>query len=415
MVVVGGDLDREGYLHLRDVIDPSLVTPELIEHISSTPPNPADGYSGILRPQHTPATVEIERQTIEAILKAHPGLDAVTQPRTQDPVQLVPGRPLIAIKVGPNADKKKTGGLNWHVDAYSYFLRGDHHQWYVAYTPILKENERDSNLAVIPYSVLQKVDPRAYEKLKGRGAVDFIKMQKGWPKGLEIAQRLAPEEDCQMGDWIGIDKVDDDCSIFKLAFNPEEHMVVPQLRNLDVLVFRADLIHRTADTKCNRISIKSDLVPNTDLGYFGYLHRWYFKSFKVACWNLAMRRKPYPWRAYFWGWLVRARFCLRTCGTSTRLRQHAPSCLPLAGQSSASGRVTVCVILSLQREYWRAPRGTCRTLKKWYGLRPPRSCAAAARTGPGSGRSQPEAREARRASKKRRDIAEFSGSATTQR
>ena len=311
MVVVGGDLDREGYLHLRDVIDPSLVTPELIEHISSTPPNPADGYSGILRPQHTPATVEIERQTIEAILKAHPGLDAVTQPRTQDPVQLVPGRPLIAIKVGPNADKKKTGGLNWHVDAYSYFLRGDHHQWYVAYTPILKENERDSNLAVIPYSVLQKVDPRAYEKLKGRGAVDFIKMQKGWPKGLEIAQRLAPEEDCQMGDWIGIDKVDDDCSIFKLAFNPEEHMVVPQLRNLDVLVFRADLIHRTADTKCNRISIKSDLVPNTDLGYFGYLHRWYFKSFKVACWNLAMRRKPYPWRAYFWGWLVRARFCLR--------------------------------------------------------------------------------------------------------
>ena len=57
MVVVGGDLDREGYLHLRDVIDPSLVTPELIEHISSTPPNPADGYSGILRPQHTPATV----------------------------------------------------------------------------------------------------------------------------------------------------------------------------------------------------------------------------------------------------------------------------------------------------------------------------------------------------------------------
>ena len=302
MVVVGGDLDREGYLHLRDVIDPSLVTPELIEHISSTPANPADGYSGILRPQHTPATVEIERQTIEAILKAHPGLDAVTQPRTQDPVQLVPGRPLIAIKVGPNADKKKTGGLNWHVDAYSYFLRGDHHQWYVAYTPILKENERDSNLAVIPYSVLQKVDPRAYEKLKGRGAVDFIKMQKGWPKGLEIAQRLAPEEDCQMGDWIGIDKVDDDCSIFKLAFNPEDHMVVPQLRNLDVLVFRADLIRRS-----------------------------------------------------------------------------------------------------------------CRTLKKWYGLRPPRSCAAAARTGPGSGRSQPEAREARRASKKRRDIAEFSGSATTQR
>ncbi len=172
MVVVGGDLDREGYLHLRDVIDPSLVTPELIEHISSTPPNPADGYSGILRPQHTPATVEIERQTIEAILKAHPGLDVVTQPRTQDPVQLVPGRPLIAIKVGPNADKKKTGGLNWHVDAYSYFLRGDHHQWYVAYTPILKANERDSNLAVIPYSVLQKVDPRAYEKLKGRGAAE---------------------------------------------------------------------------------------------------------------------------------------------------------------------------------------------------------------------------------------------------
>lgn len=253
MVVVGGDLDREGYLHLRDVIDPSLVTPELIEHISSTPPNPADGYSGILRPQHTPATVEIERQTIEAILKAHPGLDAVTQPRTQDPVQLVPGRPLIAIKVGPNADKKKTGGLNWHVDAYSYFLRGDHHQWYVAYTPILKENERDSNLAVIPYSVLQKVDPRAYEKLKGRGAVDFIKMQKGW----------------------------------------------------------------------------------------------------------------------------------------------RPSPLPSSSPSSL--------------------RLSCRTLKKWYGLRPPRSCAAAARTGPGSGRSQPEAREARRASKKRRDIAEFSGSATTQR
>ena len=245
MVVVGGDLDREGYLHLRDVIDPSLVTPELIEHISSTPPNPADGYSGILRPQHTPATVEIERQTIEAILKAHPGLDAVTQPRTQDPVQLVPGRPLIAIKVGPNADKKKTGGLNWHVDAYSYFLRGDHHQWYVAYTPILKENERDSNLAVIPYSVLQKVDPRAYEKLKGRGAVDFIKMQKGWPKGLEIAQRLAPGglPDGRLDrDRQGRRRLLD----LQAGVQPRAHGR-PQLRNLDVLVFRADLIHRTAD------------------------------------------------------------------------------------------------------------------------------------------------------------------------
>ena len=52
----------------------------------------------------------------------------MTQPRTQDPVQLVPGRPLIAIKVGPNADKKKTGGLNWHVDAL---------------VPILKANQRD--------------------------------------------------------------------------------------------------------------------------------------------------------------------------------------------------------------------------------------------------------------------------------
>ena len=61
------------------------------------------------------------------------------------------------------------------------------------------------------------------------------------------------------------------------------------LRNLDVLVFRADLIHRTADTNCDRISIRFDVGPAMKPGLKwsrlrkSYVHPLNAKIFTMLC------------------------------------------------------------------------------------------------------------------------------------
>lgn len=310
--IVGGDLETEGYLHLRDCIDPSLVTPELIRHIEATANNPAEGTGAIVRPQHTKETREIERQTIAAIRDAAPGLDLHTRPRTTDPVQLAPGQPLIAIRVGP-PPCPGAGGLGWHVDAFSYYLRAEHSNWYVCYTPILKEQPSQSNLAIIPYSVLRELHPELYHFCKGRGAINVDQVR---PEDVEWARRVFPDDanPVQAGDWYAKDIYDDDSYGVRLKFDIEQHRVVPQLEKNDVLVFRADVIHRTEDTDCLRISIKSDLVPRAPPGplpSLSYVWWWYFTHYKVAKMVVGMRRRYWPYRMALVWRLVQLRFCLR--------------------------------------------------------------------------------------------------------
>ena len=47
----------------------------------------------------------------------------------------------------------------WHLDHGSYFKSRNHHDWLIGYMPIVKSNRHDSNLAFIPYDVLEQEDP----------------------------------------------------------------------------------------------------------------------------------------------------------------------------------------------------------------------------------------------------------------
>ena len=121
---------------------------------------------------------------------------------------------------------------------------------------------------------------------------------------------------------------------FKLAFNPEEHMVAPQLRSLDVLVFRADLIHRTADTKCNRSDRRTSSPTPTSATSATSTAGTSSRS-----WGAESRDAPQAVPvARVLGARLGARFCLRTVRNFHD--QTSSTCafpLPLAGQNVRAG------------------------------------------------------------------------------
>ena len=48
------------------------------------------------------------------------------------------------------------GGLNWHIDHYTYFFHNDHKNYLICYMPILKSSPLYSNVAIVPYDILKK-------------------------------------------------------------------------------------------------------------------------------------------------------------------------------------------------------------------------------------------------------------------
>ena len=122
------------------------------------------------------------------------------------------------------------------------------------YLPVLKPRADDSNVAVIPYDLLEQRDARTAERVRGRGSMRFKRVEE------ETLQHFAaafPDDKVSVGDMYAIDDYDD-CTVgWKLAFDLDEHRIVPHLEAFDLLVMAADLIHRTNDTKSVRVSLRA--------------------------------------------------------------------------------------------------------------------------------------------------------------
>ena len=179
------------------------------------------------------------------------------------------------------------GGLNWHIDHYTYFFHNDHKNYLICYMPILKSSPLSSNVAIVPYDILKKKDINTYKKIKDRGAVRFRKVEKDTKPWFDL--RFGKKT--KIGSWYALDDYSDDTHGWKMKIDLDKMKVVPKLRLNDLLIMKADVIHKTNDTKIDRIAIRCDILPKHSfyeqslLGFFRIFLKYFFET-KKAKYNL---------------------------------------------------------------------------------------------------------------------------------
>ena len=144
--------------------------------------------------------------------------------------------------------------------------------------PIFKKDKYTSNIALVPYDILIKEDINLYNKIKDRGAMRFRVVEEDtidWFK-----KRFIHENSIKVGDWFAIDDYNDNENGFKINIDLEKHKIVPLLNEGDLLLVKADIIHKTEDTNSFRISIRCDLMPKYCPKINSVLH-WLFMIIKL--------------------------------------------------------------------------------------------------------------------------------------
>jgi hypothetical protein len=119
----------------------------------------------------------------------------------------------------------------------------------------------------------------------------LVKM-KDEPTLARARKRVKDPRSLAIGDWVVFDNYHHGRRSFPLKFDPEEHRVVPQLEIGDFLMFRADVLHRTEDTKTERIALRLDAYPDIPIGR---LSRWY-RFFATRSGRAIMKNKLARWR-----------------------------------------------------------------------------------------------------------------------
>lgn len=170
------------------------------------------------------------------------------------------------------------GVLNWHLDHYSYYVQADHKNWLICYMPVMKPSRELTNLAIVPDDILRQRDPVTHARIQGRGAMRFRCVE---ADTIEWFRMRFPGQDINVGDWFAIDDYDDATMGWKVAVDLEQEKVVPELEVNDLLIMRADVIHRTNDAGSDRISIRCDAVPaRKPHGLWGMTLRYPFMGAK---------------------------------------------------------------------------------------------------------------------------------------
>ena len=179
------------------------------------------------------------------------------------------------------------GVLNWHIDHFTYFFHNDHKNYLICYIPIFKKNSKYSNVAIIPYDVLKKEDHHTFKRIRDRGAVRFRKVEKETKPWFDMRFN----KNTIIGNWYALDDYIDHTQGWKLKIDLESKKIVPKLNVNDLLIMKADVIHKTNDAKIDRISIRCDILPKNAfyeqsiLGFFKICLKYFFQT-KKAKYNL---------------------------------------------------------------------------------------------------------------------------------
>ncbi|MEO7734908.1 MAG: hypothetical protein ABIY55_28395 [Kofleriaceae bacterium] len=237
------DLTEDGFAVLKGVVNPADTPVELIEYIRGAKNN----NDGSIWPMpRFPQAAKLEQSLDRVIgdVADRLGLFATSCGITS------------AIRV-----TEGKGALTWHLDHNIYYHTQNVVDHLICYLPVFKPSISASNVAVLPYSVLRRVDPATYERLKGTAAVVVVKM-KDEATLARARKRVIDPRGLVLGNWVAFDNYHYGRQSFKLNLDPEEHRVVPQLEAGDLVMFRADVLHRTEDTKTERIALRLDAFPS---------------------------------------------------------------------------------------------------------------------------------------------------------
>jgi len=115
------------------------------------------------------------------------------------------------------------GILNWHIDHYTYYFHKDHKNYLICYLPILKPNKHHSNVALIPYEILKKKDPKTFNKIKHRGAVRFRKVEKDTKPWFDLRFK----KNTKVGNWYALDDYLDNVDGWRLNLDLEKTRLYP--------------------------------------------------------------------------------------------------------------------------------------------------------------------------------------------
>jgi hypothetical protein len=194
------------------------------------------------------------------------------------------------------------GVLNWHIDHYTYYFHKDHKNYLICYLPIFKPSKNYSNVALIPYNILKKKDLKTFNRIKHRGAIRFRKVESDTKPWFDLRFK----KKTKVGNWFALDDYLDDVDGWKMNLDLEKNKVVPKLNLYDLLVMRADVIHKTNDAITNRIAIRCDILPEkaiyeqSFIGFINICLKYFFETSK-AKYNLKRYIKNYINKALKYG------------------------------------------------------------------------------------------------------------------
>jgi len=248
------ELTSNGFVVLKGFASPRDIPGEVVDFIRSAKTN-LDGTIWPLPRFPQAAALEHSLDQMIAAVAAKLGI-AATSRGTTSAIRVIPGK----------------GGLDWHLDHGTYYYTHNAVDHLICYVPVFKPSSAASNVAILPYPVLRRADPAAYDRLKDRGAVDLVKLKEEATL-LRVRKRVINPRSLAIGDWVVLDNYHYGRQSFKLNLDPEEHRVVPQLETGDFLMFRADVLHRTEDTKTERIALRLDAFPSQPLDRWARLYK----------------------------------------------------------------------------------------------------------------------------------------------
>jgi len=282
---IARELATQGYSIVRGFLSDTDISPAFIAHLESA----NKFFDGVINDIPGPEMASIQKKIGALIpdvarelgITISPGLYGYSAIR----IQHAEGPPALRKPFNVHQDPKIAPGgvLNWHLDHFSYYLHRDHTNWLICYMPVVKSSRKLANLAIVPKNVVEALDPELQERIQGRGAMRFRCVEEDTVEWFKLR---FPEQAIQIGDWFVIDDFEDSTMGWKINFDLEQHKVVPELDEKDLLIMRADIIHRTNDAGIDRISIRCDALPvqaaklSTRLGLLNLTLRYPFMGAK---------------------------------------------------------------------------------------------------------------------------------------
>jgi hypothetical protein len=119
----------------------------------------------------------------------------------------------------------------WHQDHESFFMFQDHYNYLNFYIPFVKVDPKNSNLCVVPFDVLAVRAPDQFNRMVAGGAKRFV------------TSGSTTKVNC-----------DESGAEYEMPVNLEDIAETPELNAGDLLLIRGDVIHRTQNTLCQRVS-----------------------------------------------------------------------------------------------------------------------------------------------------------------